>query len=300
MNGCFIHFHLYAEGKTNAEHFVITTAGAPEYGCEFQINDNFTVALVNYNTSNANVAHTYHNIQQYELWYLHQPSFQLRLPNYNSFLTGEEREMISLQQREYKWLLDTNPNSQYLLGLYCKPDTGHANNFVEGPVRFVLVFTGFSSSEYLHRITLPANANYYDGGECRHVDILIIGSGKNAKTVLTAQTQDPYQFFVYDLSSGQTLLRIPLSRYHDKSGQYLHPNQYVLTREDYLLGGVNVIRIDCKEEKWTASTTFAACPHVEEYEEIRLLEVTESQTLWKVDEHDLIICDYLLNDFNFW
>ena len=286
MIGHLIYFDLWAAEDKYAKpkRFSITTTEAPEFGCDFQINQNFTVALVT----------TFAATKQYELWHLHQPSMELILPNYDSFLTEEELELISLDRRSCNWLLDKNPNSEYLMVLYCSES-------VSQDVRFVLVFTGFTCSKYLHRIAMPANVSFYIDATIpnRSVDILIVGSGKDATTVLTVQTKDPYQFFVYDLSNGQMLLTIPLGRYHGRNCQYLFPTE-VLTGEDDVLGGVNVIQIECKGEKWTASTNFASYPIVEGYEEMRLVQVTDTRTLWKVDKHDLIICDYLLNDFNFW
>ena len=284
--GSFIHFELWAEQDTYAKpkQYVIPTTAVEEV--DFQINQNLTVAMVNHAFGTS--------VQHYELWSLCDSSVQLLLPNYDSLLSEEQLELISLQRRQCNWLLDTNPNSEYLMLLYS------TESAVRNTVRFVLVFSGFTSPKYLHRIAMPANVGDYNESESRRdLHILIVGSGRNAKTVLTAQTKDPYQFFVYDLASGQTLLSIALGRHHSISTQYLFPTE-VLTAEDHLLGGVNVIQIDCKKEHWTASTTFVSHPDVDEYEAMKLVQVTDTQTLWQIDNRDLIICDYLLNDFNFW
>ena len=291
VNGGQIHFNLWAEGDTKAEpkKFVISPEVAPRYVWDYQINRN--VALVKYESDLGS--------DHYDLWYLTQPAgyhisgylpYSGHQPNCDSFLTAEELEMTSESGFERRlmcnWLLDTNWNSEYLVRLYSRGSSG----------MFVLVFDGFTSSKFKQRITMPENVRDY----C--INMRIIGQGKDAKTVLTAQTQDPYTFVVYDMSNGQTLLTIPLGRYHGSSGHYLFPKGE-LTEEDHVLGGVDVIRIDFDGKNWTTSSAFASYGEDEEYDdEMRLVEVTDTQTLWEVDRADessySILCDYLLNDID--
>ena len=280
VNGDLINFNMWCERDPDAkpQNFVITPTESPGDIWYYQINGN--VALIKYESE----LETVHD----ELWNLSHPSVQQILPNCDPFLTDEENEMKSQikshwtnEQLKCNWSLDTNPNSQYLMRVYS----------IRGCAMFVLVFDGFTS-QFPLRITMPDNVRAYN------MNMEIIGSGKNAKTVLTAQTDDPNQCFVYDMSNGHTLLTILLGRDHLISSHYLFPKG-ALTDEDHLIGGVNLIRIECNGENWTTSTTFASYGHVEEYDEMKLIEVTDTQTLWQVDCNStsyLKHCDYLLND----
>ena len=291
MKGGLVHFNMWAEGEAEADPkmFVI----APTVPQEFVWNDriNRNVALrkaakdVRFYTLNGNVALVTYQSQlgtvNFELWHLSHPSVQLTLPNCDSCLIEGEYFMES---DLLDWLLDTNSNSEYLVRLYCR----------DSIAIFVLVFDGFTSCKYRHRITMPLNV------EEDNINLRILGTGKDAKTVLTAQTENPYRFYVYDLSNGQKVLTIPLDRYHTCCGQYLFPT-HELNIHDHRLGGVDVIQIDCKSQNWSISTNFAYFPPVEDYLLIRLVKVTETQTMWLKDDINdgsstSIICDYLLND----
>ena len=316
MDGSRIHFYVYAERDSNAEpkRFVITPTVDPEYCWEdgwrtgqklwkdaakrlryFQVNGN--VALVQYDSQ----LETTENLEaKFELWYLTHPTVQLKLPNCESLLTKEESLMTPVS-KYLDWLLDTNSNSQYLVRRCVSDYT----------TMFVLVFHGFTSSKYCHRITMPRTLilNGFVGDD--EIHLRTVGSGKDAKTVLTAQSSQ-YQFYIYDLSTGDMVLKIPLSRsyinyqsmtYDFGCCPYLFPTE-TLMEEDHIRGGVDVMRIDCTGEKLTISTTFAAYPHLEEYNSIKLIKVTDTQTVWKVDDEGprgreyCIICDYLLNDLD--
>ena len=279
VNDGLINFNVWNAQNPNAKPktFAITPTESPRDIWYYQINGN--VALVKYEST----LKTVHD----ELWNLTHPAVQQILPNCDPFLTDEEIEMKSRtgfwfnEQLKCNWSLDTNSNSQYLVRRY--------ENLI--CAFFVLVFDRLSS-KFILRITMPENVGTYN------MNMEIIGSGKRAKTVLTAQTGHPYQCFVYDMSTGQTLLTIPLGRDHLISSHFLFPKGELMY-EDHLLGGVNVIRIECDGENWTTSTTFASYGHVEEYDEMKLIEVTDTQTLWQVDCNStsyLNHCDYLLND----
>ena len=278
VNDGLIHLNIWAEGNTNKDpkNFVITPAEAPQYGWDCQINQN--VALVKYESIVSN--------NHYELWNLSHPSVQLKLPDCVPLLTEYENQMEGLGSSNslVRWLLDTNANSEYLVGLFSE----------DRIALFVFVFDGFTSPKYTNRITIPENVRDH----C--INMGIFGSGKNAKTVLTMQNTS--HFFVFDVSNGQRLLTISLDRLHSSSGYYLFPGGE-LTDEDHSLGGVNVIRIECNGKNWTTCTTFVSYGHVEGFGNmISLIAVTDTQTLWKVDMDDgsayCIMCDYLLNELH--
>ena len=300
--GGHVQIDLWAEGKANAvpRSFVFKeeqhvdpaiAAALPWQGMSpwrllsYQMNQN--AALLQYELVIPASDRRTRDVERikYELWFLSHPEVHLILPNYDSFLTEEERGKEQKHSGSADWQLDSNSNSQYLIRQY---------SCGEGSVGFVLVFHGFQSSKYQRRITMPENV-WYDA-----IKMVIIGSGKDAKTVLTAQT-DQFQFFVFDMSSGQTLLTIPLRRQHCISEQYLFP-LWELNNEDHELGGVDVIRIECNGENWTTCTIFASYDHVEGHRNgIRLDAVTDTQTVWEVNSYgssELILCDYLLNELH--
>ena len=285
VNGLSIHFKLWDKGDTTAEprKFIITPDVAPQFVWDYQINGN--VALVKYESQDGS--------DHYDLWYLTEPEGYLisgylpdsdHQPHCEPFLTAEESAFTTYCD----WLLDTNSNSEYLV-IPCSD---------ESRVIFVVVFDRFTLKNG-HRIQMPENLQYRD---C--LNMRIVGSGKDATTVLTAKTSNRYgdicTFFVYDLSNGETLLKIPLDRKHTSFGQYLFPTNW-LTNEDRARGGVDVIRIDYNGKKWTTSTSFASYGHVEEYDPVRLLQVTDTQTLWQLAATDggySIVCDYLLTELD--
>ena len=271
MNGGIIYLSVWAEGNTDQDpkNYVITTAEAPKSKDDWTYQINRNVALIEYKS----IVGNYHC----ELWHLSHPSVQLKLPDCDPFLTENERQKKESYQGLVDWLLDTTSNSEYLIRLYREDD-----------IYFVLVFDGLTSFKYTKRITMPENVR---GG----IGMQIFGSGKNAKTVLTVHNQS--QFFVFDMSNGQMVLTIPLSQSHTSSGQYLFPTDLIVG-EDILLGGVDVIRIDCDGQNWTTSTMFATFPHIEEEIDdihLQLEEVTETQTLWR-EGYEYYLCDYLLNE----
>lgn len=274
-----IHVNLWAEGYTDAEpnKVVLTPKEVLWHIGDYQFNQNFV--LVNY--------YSQPDTEHYELWYLSHPAVQLTLPNCDAFLTEEERLMFAKQRLCLHWILDTNSNSDYLVILYYSS---------EGNVKFGLVFDGFTSHKYRHRISFAAHFG------AASIKMQNIGSGKDAKTVLTALSEHSDECYVYEMSNGQTLLTIPLDRLHSSSGHYLFP-EGDLTDEDHSLGGVNVIRIECNGKNWTTCTTFVSYGHVEGFGNmISLIAVTDTQTLWKVDMDDgssyCIMCDYLLNELH--
>lgn len=307
VDGGHIHFNLYAETDTNAEpkRFVITPTVPPSVVWRdaasrlefFQFNGN--VALLQYESQLGNRT-------RFELWHLSHPAVQLTLPDCDSFVTEVESRITS-ESGYLDWLLDTNSNSQYLVRRYASHNT----------TMFVLIFDGFTSSKYCHRISMPNQffgvpVDGFIGGD--EIHLRIIGSGKDAKTVLTAQSSQ-YKFYVYDLSNGQLVLNIPLTRSHINydsltydfgSCHYIFPTN-TLTDEDHMKGGVDVIRIEWNGENWTTCTTFACYPRLEEYSSMKLIKVTDTQTVWKVNDFNFephlvktycILCDYLLNDMD--
>ena len=193
VNDGIIYLSVWAEGNTDADpiKYVITTAEAcQDYEWNYQINRN--VALIHYRSIAGN--------NHCELWNLSHPMVHLILPNCNSFLTENEKQMEAHSSKfsvnPTRWLLDTNSNSEYLVRVYSD----------DCDAIFVLIFHGFTSSTYRHRITMPENVLDY----C--INMRIFGTGKNSKTVLTMQNTS--HFFVYDMSNGQMVLTIRNGPFH--------------------------------------------------------------------------------------
>ena len=288
LSGDSIHFNIWDEGYTNSEprKFVITPEVAPVHVLDYQINGN--VSFVQYEAQDRHF--------HCDLWYLTEPEgylisgylpYSKHQPHCHSFLTKEESELTEVGH----CILDTNSNSKYLVKL-CT-DKWPNNELV----KFVVVFDGYTFKNG-HRIQMPENV-LFNG-----INMTIVGAGKDAKTVLTALTNAPFKFFAFDMSNGETLLEILLYREHTSSDQYLIPHSWLtpwLTEADHVLGGVDVIRIEYNGENLTTSDFFASYGHVEEYDRIRLVQVTETQTLWEVDCVNgsySIVCDYLLTDLD--
>ena len=143
VNGDSIHFNIWDEGDTKSEprKFVITPEVAPEDVWDYQINGN--VVLVKYVSLD--------DINHYDLWCLTGPEGEFmsgylpgsdHQPHCPSFLTEEESAFIT----DCNWLLDTNPNSEYLV-IPCSN---------KNSVIFVVVFDGFTFKNG-HRIQMPEN-----------------------------------------------------------------------------------------------------------------------------------------------
>jgi hypothetical protein len=80
--------------------------------------------------------------KQFQLWNLSK-QLQIPLPDFSAYLTPDENSLVLTGVLVSTWHLDTNMGSKMLVAT------------IMGPRPFVLVFSGFDSPTFLHRLSLP-------------------------------------------------------------------------------------------------------------------------------------------------
>ena len=211
---------------------------------------------------------------------------QIPLPNCDSFLAEEEREM------QCDWLLDSNDTSELLVATF------HRNGFF----KFVLVFEGFLAQKYLHRIEMPSNMVVYHHYRS-NLMLTVVGDGTVKRTVLVGCAISPFNVHVIDLLKGQVVLTSRLSTFHGMTGPFLFPlegqDEFEVTGEQHEL---DTKRINWDGKNWTLSTHLVPRPRkVEELETAIVHTITETRVLWDLpgnygSSRNFAVCDFLLNE----
>ena len=240
----------------------------------------------------------------------------IQFPNIKLHLTPDE-EVVDW---EYHWLLDRNPNSEFVVVLcqsVCRCPSCISSGDSTSSVKLVIVFHRFSSVTFVNRFNLTEPYP-----KIRDCTLAVVGNWESRKTVLVLQLYQYYDGF--DLSSGERIFHniIPCPLDHLRSfWQFQSGHVYFggpITDEKVEKNGVNGEIINLSEESGR-SIQFLSVPQLYEPERrinnyIRwiadwmgadmsiptlipnLVNVTDTQVLWKFGKV-YVLCDYLLNNF---
>lgn len=228
-----------------------------------------------------------------ELWKMGTSSVQLSLPDCNPHLTKDEKRM------NCRWIMDRKEEILVAQFVYLSEYDG------DSPDEFVLVYQGFNSPKFLHRIVLPVDCNSVDPASVR---LTTVGEWGCTRTVLIARhfIQDLYQLHIFDVLTGVMAATGPRVNYDEdryEYSDYQHVSgEYIfcaldISPSDVARGATTFYRITWNGKSYKvfdhdlslpsdATECYATPSASTPTHALRLREITDTQVLWEVGENE--------------